>query len=286
MPVDEAASLRETLAQVAQQYSRSAVTFVAGDTASGLQQHMLESVLKTQFEITLVARAVGAGARVGDVGGGISLLAPSLATLGYRCLLVDDFADRWHQENRDALEIHRKAGVEIHSADITADSFELENETFDAIVSFDVIEHLHNSPRRLLQKLVAALRPGGVLVIGTPNCVNLRKRITTPLGIGKWSLMSEWYDAPTFRGHVREPDVKDLQYIAKDLGLADWEIIGRNWLGYTSRFALVRVLTPIADRVLRLRPSLCANLYLVGRRPLRAGDPPKVGRVQLEHGAI
>jgi hypothetical protein len=29
----------------------------------------------------------------------------------------------------------------------------------------------------------------------------------------------------------------------------------------------VRLATALADRVLRLRPSLCSDLYLIGRKP-------------------
>ena len=43
-------------------------------------------------------------------------------------------------------------------------------------------------------------------MVGVPNCVNLRKRLTVPLGRGKWSPMADWYEQPSFRGHVREPD--------------------------------------------------------------------------------
>jgi hypothetical protein len=76
--------------------------------------------------------------------------------------------------------------------------------------------------------------------------------------------MTEWYEEARFRGHVREPDVADLRYIARDMQLKDIEIHGRNWLGYKSRFGFVRMATHIADVPLRAFPSLCSDLYLVG----------------------
>jgi hypothetical protein len=51
------------------------------------------------------------------------------------------------------------------------------------------------------------------------------------------------------------PDVDDLRYIARDLGLRDVRIFGRNWLGHASRRSWVRALTPMADRVLRPFPA-------------------------------
>ena len=45
-------------------------------------------------------------------------------------------------------------------------------------------------------------------LLGVPNCVNLRKRITVPLGRGKWVVHGRLArQRPTSGGHVREPDV-------------------------------------------------------------------------------
>jgi hypothetical protein len=64
---------------------------------------------------------------------------------------------------------------------------------------------------------------------------------------------------------VREPDVDDLLYIARDMKLIDVRVTGRNWLGYRSRFKPVRIVTPLADHVIRAFPSLCSDLYLTGK---------------------
>src|SRR5262249_23689895 len=79
--------------------------------------------------------------------------------------------------------------------------------------------------------------------------------------------MEDWYQEPEFRGHVREPDVADLRYIALDMGLREVQILGRNWMGYVSRSGFVRLATWIADRPLRMFPSLCADIYLTGHSP-------------------
>jgi hypothetical protein len=80
--------------------------------------------------------------------------------------------------------------------------------------------------------------------------------------------MRDWYEVEQFRSHVREPDVTDLRYIAADLGLKNARVIGRNWSGYRSRLRAARIITPLIDRALRLRPSLCSDIYLVGRKPI------------------
>ena len=57
-------------------------------------------------------------------------------------------------------------------------------------------------------------------------------------------------------------DVGDLRYIARDLGLRNVRIFGRNWLGRASRRSWVRALTPMADRV--LRPFPCSAGHSLG----------------------
>ncbi len=48
---------------------------------------------------------------------------------------------------------------------------------FDAITLFDVIEHVYE-PRRFVEALAAQLRPGGQLLVATPNCRSLLARAT------------------------------------------------------------------------------------------------------------
>ncbi len=79
--------------------------------------------------------------------------------------------------------------------------------------------------------------------------------------------MGDWYEAERFRGHVREPDVGDLRHIAEDMGLRDVRILGRNWLGYRSPNAMIRTATGLFDYPLRLAPTLCSDIYMVGERP-------------------
>lgn len=79
--------------------------------------------------------------------------------------------------------------------------------------------------------------------------------------------MAHWYETERFRGRVREPDVGDLRYVARDMALAEVEILGRNWVGHVSRRRWVRWATPLVDHLLRLRPSLCGDVYLVARKP-------------------
>jgi SAM-dependent methyltransferase len=203
-----------------------------------------------------------------DLGGGIGLFSVGCAAYGIkRSVLVDDFDDSVnHRVGASILDLHRRFGVTVFARDVVENGIRDIAGTFDVITTFDSMEHWHNSPKRLFHEVREKLNPGGVFVLGVPNCVNMRKRITVPLGIGKWSGMQDWYDNDRFRGHVREPDVNDLMYIARDMGLTDIKIHGRNWLGHCSANPAIVVATKVMDVPLRLKPSLCSDIYLVGRK--------------------
>lgn len=224
-------------------------------------------VARHVFEIGLLKHALGQvnGRTVVDVGGGWGAFASSCAALGMKAILVDDFGDSGKSNKQDPRQsLPRDYGINVVRRDVIKDGLGLAPGSVDAIVSFDMIEHLHASPKRFLHDAITSLRKDGVLLLGAPNCVNMRKRITVPLGRGKWSDFSAWYDTNEFRGHVREPDVQDLRRIAQDIALYDYRVLGRNWLGHKNQNQLIRIACRATDRMLRFFPSLCSDLYLLG----------------------
>lgn len=244
----------------------------------------LADVGRIAFEVALVTDRMGTDVALCDVGSGIGLFPAACARLGMRVTMMDDFVHPFEDAQsaqaapdapdavylggvEDALALHRSLGIRVEQRDPLEEGLGFRVASLDAVTIFDSMEHWHRSPRSLLHEVMDALVPGGLLVIGVPNCVNLRKRISVPLGRGKWSRMADWYETKRFRGHVREPDVDDLRYIARDLRLAQVEILGRNWSGYLSPSPWIRRATTVADRLLQLRPSLCSDLYLIGRKP-------------------
>ncbi|WP_295455997.1 class I SAM-dependent methyltransferase [uncultured Thiodictyon sp.] len=205
-----------------------------------------------------------------DLGGGIGLFSVGCAAYGMkRTVLVDDFEDPInHAVGSTILDLHRGYGVDVVSRDVIRSGLKDLEGRFDIITSFDSMEHWHHSPKQLFCEVVEKLKPGGIFCLGVPNCVNLRKRLTVPLGFGKWSSMQDWYETKVFRGHVREADVSDLRYIVRDMGLAEVRLVGRNWLGYFSGNGLIRVTARLFDYPLRFRPQLCSDIYVLGRKPL------------------
>jgi 2-polyprenyl-3-methyl-5-hydroxy-6-metoxy-1,4-benzoquinol methylase len=84
---------------------------------------------------------------------------------------------------RRAVEIVRAKGLSCAQAPIEPDSFE--PDSFDVVTAFEVVEHL-GDPRAEAAAIAAALRPGGLLYLTTPNFGSLSRRLLR----GRWSVVS------------------------------------------------------------------------------------------------
>jgi 2-polyprenyl-3-methyl-5-hydroxy-6-metoxy-1,4-benzoquinol methylase len=227
---------------------------------------------RVAHDIAIATERVGSTGAICDVGGGYGLFAAGCAQLGMRSILIDDF---YEQESYGILEavqtLLRDAGVEMVRRDVLLDDLGLEPDSLDVVASMHVLEHLPISPKPAFTQMVNALKPGGSFLLAGPNAVNLRKRIAVPLGKQGWSPIEDWYSGERFRGHVREPRVQDFRYIAKDLGLVNAEIRGANFMATTaaieSERRWLRALAPALDGVMRQRPSLCSELYMLAEKP-------------------
>ena len=250
----------KTLTKVANKYQK--------DMVDGQVKDIPRIAFNISIALDSVKQKSPSEIEICDLGGGVGLFSVGCAATGLkRTVLVDDFNDSVNRRvGASILDLHLSYGVEVISRDVITDGIHDIKGAFDVITTFGCLEHLHHSPKRLFRKAVEKLKHSGTFVIGAPNCVNLRKRINVPFGVGKWSRMQDWYEAEVFRGHVREPDVSDLKYIARDLGLVDIKIYGRNWLGYHSANPAIRFATKITDYPLRFKPSLCSDIYIVGKK--------------------
>ena len=56
------------------------------------------------------------------------------------------------------------------------------DERYDAVVTWDVIEHVED-PREFMRTVAGLLLPGGLLVVGTPNADHISLETASPLGI-------------------------------------------------------------------------------------------------------
>jgi SAM-dependent methyltransferase len=80
------------------------------------------------------------------------------------------------QEETFAQAMHQ-LGITTVAADLETDRWPIDDSTADAIVLTEVIEHLYVDPLHALLEANRVLKPGGVLLISTPNLLSLRNRM-------------------------------------------------------------------------------------------------------------
>jgi SAM-dependent methyltransferase len=205
-----------------------------------------------------------------DFGAGPADKTAILAALGYKCTAIDDLGDEWHQrgEARQViLDFADDMGIEYIALDVNQLP---DADKFDMVMLHDVLEHLHDSPRDLLNGLLEHVREGGYLYITVPNHVNLRKRIAVLRG--KTALpqyeMYYWYPGK-LRGHVREYTRGDCTTLAQALGLEVVEIRGVHHMLEKVPRQLLRLYLAAS----RLAPSTRDTWSMVARKPV--GWTPK-----------
>lgn len=173
-----------------------------------------------------VLRYVKPGSRILDFGCGPCDKLAILKLLGYDCAGYDDLKDEWHCKvgNREKiLDFAATSGVELKLAEQGLSQFE--KESFDLVMSHDVLEHLHDSPRLLLNELLGLVKSNGLLFLTVPSAVNIRKRIAVLRGQTNLPDYASyyWYPGP-WRGHVREYVKSDLAKLAEYLELEVLEL--------------------------------------------------------------
>ncbi len=118
--------------------------------------------------------AQGRRCRVVDIGGGAAEMALLLRREGHEVEFVDI--------DPDNVARARALGFPAYQHDCNEPLTQLfEPECFDAALLLEVIEHVFRT-QVLLQSLWRCLRPGGFLVLTTPNVAHIRWRLRALLG--------------------------------------------------------------------------------------------------------
>jgi SAM-dependent methyltransferase len=99
---------------------------------------------------------------------------------------------------------------------------------YDIIVMAEVIEHLHTAPTQVLACAASWLRPGGSLILQTPNPISLGKRLGLLFGHSPFEVIRE---DPSNPGHFCEYTAGDLRDIAQRSNLEVTGLWLRNYFG-------------------------------------------------------
>ena len=218
-------------------------------------------------------------ARILDFGCGPCDKTAILQHMGYECFGHDDLSDHWHTVpgvQKKILHFAAQSGVEIRVA--SGEELPYPDGFFDMIMMHDVLEHLHDSPRVLLNRLLKLAKPEGFLFLSMPNAGNLRKRLSLLFGGTNLPCFDAYYWCPgPNRGHVREYVRSDLVQLADFLNLDTLKLAGCDRMLHRLPLGL-RIPFVIATYPFR---DLKDTWLFVGRKP-RGWEPCVKGRDYCE----
>jgi 2-polyprenyl-3-methyl-5-hydroxy-6-metoxy-1,4-benzoquinol methylase len=147
------------------------------------------------------------------------------------------------------------AEAEFVQADFNGGGLPLPDESADVVVSIETIEHLEN-PRAFMRELVRLVKPGGWILITTPNQLSLLSLLTLVIKHRFSAFQDVHYPA-----HVTALLEVDLQRIAGECGLTNV------CLEYSRHGRLVLTPWHYPKFLSSLFPrALSDNLLLIGRK--------------------
>ena len=171
--------------------------------------------------------------RVLDAPCGEGHLAASLREAGHQVVAGDIMPQRMAQAGIPTL------GLDLNTC------LPFRDAAFDAVVAVEGIEHLEN-PYLPAREFFRVLRPGGLLILTTPNILNLRSRMKF-LACGTLF----WFDEWTYRRgfHVNAIPMYELRHILTEAGFAvDGVRVNRRPFGMRAAVALVGPLLRLVAR--------------------------------------
>ena len=195
-------------------------------------------------------RADAPGPRVLDLGPGRGEWLAVLAEVGVPAVGVDD--------NAAMVEHLRGRGLDVVLGDAAAHLAAVPDGSLDAVTAFHVVEHLDlEALLTLLAQSRRVLRPGGLLVLETPNPANL------VMGA------CNFYLDPTHRSPVPPARLRFLAAASGFTGIRTWELHPKEDVDL-SGMRLDGVAGPTPPR----SPPLCRRASLV-RRTTRSSCVPR-----------
>jgi 2-polyprenyl-3-methyl-5-hydroxy-6-metoxy-1,4-benzoquinol methylase len=197
-------------------------------TTSFLKNHgKMEELYDVTAENEAEYRRYYLGARLAFYKRILPRLRPFLTTArlleigsGYGCFLETASRAGWDAEGVEissyACKVARSCGCKIQQADLL--SLPVNAETYDVIAMWDVIEHFPH-PEEIIRRCVELLRPGGALILRTPDA----RALNGQAGLFRSAYRHLAYPANTPE-HVFHFTPEHLTSMLKGLGLDDVQV--------------------------------------------------------------
>lgn len=205
------------------------------------------------LDLDIVERYVPPGASIVEVGAVPLLLTLALVRRGHEVRAVDIDPSRF----AGTIAEH---GLDVARCEIETEPLPLADASTDALIFNELLEHLRLGPVFALQEARRVLRPGGLLLLSTPNLRSLDGLWNLIVHSRGYAVSGDVYEEYRklewvgHMGHVREYAPGDVKMLLEKVGFSVEAFVFR---GRERRAA--------TELICRLRPSLRRFVTVVAR---------------------
>lgn len=196
------------------------------------RQYSIGQKKRLTYDIDYVEKFANKGAKILEFGSIPPILTTCLSRLGYDVTGLDLKPDRFQSHIT-------KDNLKIEQVDFETEKLPFEDNSFDVAIFNEVFEHLRINPIFTLSEVYRALKPGGLLMLSTPNLMSWKgwynfvfKSKLSP------NLYNEYKKLENLghMGHVRLYSPGEVSQFLKEIGLTVEVVIHRGeWQSKSNR---------------------------------------------------
>ena len=240
------------------QLVRNSISIVSPEQASLAQWHKKygsNHAVRLAHDLDILKRLVDRSKTVLEIGSVPLILTQAIALSGYTLVGCDIAPERY-------AETLTRNSLNVVKCDIEHSRLPFEDNQFDAIVFNEIFEHLRINLVFTLTEVLRVLKPGGTLMLSSPNLRSLQGLINFLRHNRAFSCSADPFvefkklDTLGHMGHVREYTSTEICAFLADIGFSVTELI------YRGRYA-----SPIRNSITKVFPRLLPFIsYIATKR--------------------